>query len=166
MLYKLWRRTQRVWENIVFIWLVNANDLYLKQHPSAGGLFPFHSVKFLSVMQCYWGGRPLEKKNKPRICKHSSSFLSSRKSAHRPQNTRRLVGLWIGDWNLIIFYYNPNNCPLNRGGKKMLSRSLLVSSFWNINGSCPASGWRDFFMLCKTKEHTIYTTVYAALQKG
>lgn len=30
MLYKLWSRTQRVWENIVFIWLVNANDLYLK----------------------------------------------------------------------------------------------------------------------------------------
>lgn len=63
MLYKLWSRTQRVWENIVFIWLVNANDLYLKQHPSVGGLFPLLSVEFLSIMQCY-PGRGSEREEK------------------------------------------------------------------------------------------------------
>lgn len=29
MLYKLQSGAQRGWENIVFVWLVNANDLYL-----------------------------------------------------------------------------------------------------------------------------------------
>lgn len=176
MLYKLWRRTQRVWENIVFIRLVNANDLYLKQHPSVGGLFPFHSVKFLSIMQCYRGGRLREKKNKPRICKHSSSFLASRKSAHRPLNTRRLVGLWIGDWNLIIFYYNPNNCPLNRElsiKKNAFQKSsgfIVLEHKWIMSVEREKRFRLEGFFLCYVKQRNTQSTLrstlpHAALQK-
>lgn len=91
-----------------------------------------------------------EKKNKPGICKHGSSFLSSRKSAHRLLHTRRLVGLWIGDWNLIIFYYNPNNCPVN-GELSILKKCLPEVCWFHHFGTSKdhiarkrGSGWRLF----------------------